>query len=69
MSNPQIDAIRKNLAENPLIPEGASLEQMRTGMDSMGEMLPVPDGVSVTSVDAGGVPSDWVGSSSSNSAT
>ncbi len=60
MSNPQIDAIRKNLAENPLIPEGASLEQMRSGMDAMGEMLPAPDGVSVTAVDAGGVPSDWV---------
>ncbi len=66
MSNPQIDAIRKNLAENPLIPEGASLEQMRSGMDAMGDMLPVPDGVSVTSVDAGGVPSDWVAAAGSD---
>jgi acetyl esterase/lipase len=60
MSNPQIDAIRKNLAENPVVPEGATLEEMREGIDSMGEALPAPPDVTAAAVDAGGVPSDWV---------
>lgn len=60
MSNPQIDAIRKNLAENPVIPEGASLQEMRDGFDSMGEALPASPDVTATAVDASGVASDWV---------
>lgn len=60
MSNPQIDAIRKNLAENPVIREGATLQEMRDGIDSMGDMLPASPDLTVTPVDVDGIASDWV---------
>lgn len=60
MSNPQIEAIRKNMAENPIIAEGASLQEMRDGFDAMGDVLPSSPDITATALDAGGVPSDWV---------
>ena len=60
MPNPQIEAIRKNLAENPVIPEGATLEQMREGFDKMGDSLPATPSTQVSSVDVAGVPAEWV---------
>lgn len=60
MANPQIEAIRKNLADNPVIPEGATLDQMREGFDKMGDALPQTADISSTEVDAGGVRSVWV---------
>ncbi len=60
MPNPQIEAIRKNLAENPVIQEGATLEQMREGIDAMGDALPATPDLVVETVDAGGVSADWV---------
>ncbi len=59
MANPQIEQIRKMLAENPVVAEGASLEEMRTGMDSMGTMFPSLPDVSSEKEDAGGVPAEW----------
>ena len=59
MANAQIEQIRIMLKENPVIPEGASLEQMRSGFDSMGGMFPSLDDVSSIPVDAGGVDSEW----------
>ncbi len=59
MANAQIDQIRTMLKENPLIPEGASLAEMRAGLDSMGAMFPRLDDVSSQTVDAGGVDGEW----------
>jgi phosphinothricin tripeptide acetyl hydrolase len=36
------------------------LEQFRSGYDAMGAMLPLPEGVTVTEVVAGGVPAEWI---------
>lgn len=60
MANPQLDAIRKALIENPILRPDATLEQMRAGMDAMGAMTPSLPGASSTPVDAGGVPAEWV---------
>ncbi len=59
MANAQIDQIRTMLKENPLIPEGASLAEMRVGLDSMGGMFPSLDDVSSQPVDAGGINGEW----------
>lgn len=59
MANAQIDQIRTMLKENPLIPEGASLAEMRAGLDSMGGMFPRLDDVSSKAVDVDGVDGEW----------
>jgi len=59
MANAQIDQIRTMLKENPLIPEGASLAEMRAGLDSMGGMFPRLDDVSSKAVDVNGVDGEW----------
>jgi len=59
MANAQIETIRTMLKENPVVPEGASLNEMRAGLDAMGGMFPSVEGVSSAAVDAGGVPAEW----------
>ena len=59
MANAQIEQIRTMLKENPVVPEGASLEEMRAGIDAMGAMFPSLDDVTATAVDAGGVDAEW----------
>jgi acetyl esterase/lipase len=59
MANAQIEAIRTLLAENPVVAPGASLEDMRKGIDAMGEMAPRLDNVTSEAVDAGGVDAEW----------
>ena len=59
MANPQIEKIRTMLAENPVVPEGASLEQMRAGFDAMGEAFPASPEIQSESVDIGGLPGAW----------
>ena len=59
MPNLQIDAVRKLLKESPVATEGASLADMRKGMDAMANMAPRLREVSSEPVDAGGVPAEW----------
>ena len=59
MPNLQIDAVRKLLRENPVVTEGATLDDMRKGMDAMANMAPRLSNVSSEPVDAGGVPAEW----------
>ena len=59
MANAQIEQIRVMLKENPVVPEGASLQEMRDGLDSMGGMFPSLEGVTAAKVDAGGVDAEW----------
>ncbi len=59
MANAQIEAIRTLLAENPVVAPGASLEDMRKGIDAMGDMAPRLDNVTSKAVDAGGVDAEW----------
>ena len=60
MSNPQITAIRQLLTENPIIQPNATLDQMRAGMDAMGNATPALSEVTTTQVDADGVDAYWV---------
>ena len=59
MPNLQIDAVRKLLKESPVATEGATLADMRKGMDAMANMAPRLKEVSSEPVDAGGVPAEW----------
>ena len=60
MANAQLEQIRVMLKENPVIQEGASLEDMRKGLDAMGAMTPSLDGITTTKVDASGVAAEWI---------
>ena len=59
MANPQIGAIRAMLKENPVVAPDASLEDMRKGIDAMGDAFPRLDNVRSEAVDAGGVDAEW----------
>lgn len=59
MPNVQIDQIRTLLKENPVVVPGAALEDMRKGLDAMGNMAPRLQDVSAEVVDAGGVDAEW----------
>src|SRR5438309_3302577 len=37
-----------------------TLEELRAGMEAMGTVLPAPEGTLVETVDAGGVPAEWI---------
>jgi epsilon-lactone hydrolase len=37
-----------------------TLDELRTGMAAMGQILPVPEGTTVERVDAGGIPAEWI---------
>lgn len=60
MANAQIDAIRTMLADNPIIKPGASLAEMRAGLDAMGKAVPRLADVSASAVTAGGVSAEWL---------
>lgn len=60
MANAQIDAIRTLLVQNPIIKPGASLEDMRKGLDAMGKATPRLTDVSAAIADAGGISGEWL---------
>ncbi len=60
MTIAQLTAIRSMLAANPIIAPGASLADMRKGLDAMGNMVPRLAEVSALAIDAGGVPAEWL---------
>jgi acetyl esterase/lipase len=48
------------LKSAPVAPEGASIQEIRSGFEQMGAMFPVPADVKVEQVTANGVPAEWV---------
>ncbi|MGR8947940.1 MAG: alpha/beta hydrolase [Gammaproteobacteria bacterium] len=60
MTNEQIKAVRTLLAENPVVTPGASLDQMRSGLDAMGKAAKPLANVKTEQVDANGVEAYWV---------
>ena len=67
MANAQLTAIRTMLAENPIVKPGASLADMRKGLDAMGDASPRLADVSASVVDAGGVNAEWITPAGSDS--
>lgn len=59
MALAQLAAIRTLLAENPIVRPGATLADMRKGLDAMANMAPRLPDVSASKVDAGGVAAEW----------
>jgi len=59
MGSGDIKQVRELLASLPDI-GSLSLAELRTTYDQVGQQFPLPDGVSVTMTDAGGVNAEWV---------
>ncbi len=55
MPSTQHDALAEAMAAAPPV-SGGSVEEARAGMEAMTAESPMPDGASVASVEAGGVP-------------
>ena len=58
MPGPEIKVVVDMLRANPPI-AGASVEEMRAGMEAMTAAAPLPEDVAFEPVDAGGVPAEW----------
>ena len=58
MASAELQKVLALLAERPIAEGGASLEDMRAGMEA--GSFPATDAATVTAVDADGVPGEWV---------
>jgi monoterpene epsilon-lactone hydrolase len=58
MASPEFHAVLEQLRAQPIAPEDAGIEEIRAGFEAMAQ--PVPEDVRVESVDANGVPAEWV---------
>ncbi len=56
MSHSEIDGVRAMLAA---MPAGSDIAAMRAGYDAIGGIFPTAVDVTITPVDAGGVPAEW----------
>ena len=56
MPSPQHDAIAEAMKAQASVTAGASIEDSRAGMEAMTADAPLPEGTTVTEIDAGGVP-------------
>jgi len=59
MASEEIKTVRKLLAAFPVMKD-QSIQQLRAQMEGWVGSFPLPEGVSVEAVDAGGVPAEWV---------
>ncbi|MFP6625489.1 MAG: alpha/beta hydrolase [Deltaproteobacteria bacterium] len=59
MPSPEFESVVEMLKAQPLL-AGASFEEMRRGMEVLTSTLPLPEGVEVEAVSAGGVACEWV---------
>jgi acetyl esterase/lipase len=58
MASQEFYAVVEQLRARPIAPEGVGVEEIRAGFESMAQ--PVPEGVQIETVDANGVPAEWV---------
>ncbi len=59
MTVQELDSLIQLLTSRP-VPENPPAAEMRERFEKLADYLPVPAGTTVESVDAGGVPSEWV---------
>ncbi len=59
MASPEHQALVEILRNQPVL-DGATIQDKRAGMETMAAGAPLPEGTTVESVDAGGVPSEWI---------
>ncbi len=57
MASEALETVVGMLRDNPIL--GGSVLEMRAAMAAGGDATPVPEGVTFTAVDAGGVPAEW----------
>lgn len=60
MASPQLDMILQIVRANEALDDGASVEKMRQGMDSVARMFTPPAGTRREEVHAGSVPCEWL---------
>ena len=60
MSSAELDTIIQLLRTEPLAGAG-NIEQMRSNMEAAAALVALPADVTVSQVDAGGVPAEWIG--------
>jgi monoterpene epsilon-lactone hydrolase len=58
MASQEFYALLEQLRARPIAPEDVGFEETRAGFETMAQ--PVPDDIQVESVDANGVPAEWV---------
>lgn len=56
MPSPQHDAIAEAMASQASVADGGNIERARADMEAMTATAPLPEGVQIETVDAGGVP-------------
>src|SRR5512136_1622277 len=59
MSREQLAAVTQMLRERPIVPEGATIQDIRRGMEST-LAFPLAADIRVDPVDAGGVNAEWI---------
>ncbi len=59
MASDELKFVLDLLRSAPPLPEGASVEEMRAGMERMTEAAPLPDDVTYEAADANGVAAEW----------
>jgi acetyl esterase/lipase len=67
MSREQLAAVTQMLRERPVAPEGATIHDIRAGMEA-GFAFPLAADIRVEPVDAGGVRAEWVAASNASPA-
>jgi acetyl esterase/lipase len=60
LASEQLAQLIETLKAAPVAPEGASIQEIRSGFEQMGAMFPLPDDVTLEKVTANGVPAEWV---------
>jgi acetyl esterase/lipase len=60
LASEQLGQLLQMLKSAPVAPEGASIQEIRSGFEQMGAMFTVPSDVTVEKVTANGVPAEWV---------
>ena len=58
MASEQLKTVIELLKASPMV-AGASVEEMRKGMEAMTALTPLPEGTACTAVSADGVPCEW----------
>jgi acetyl esterase/lipase len=59
MPSQELETVLQLLRSRPFL-QGEDFEEMRAGMEASSGILPLPDDVRAESVDAGGVPGEWI---------
>jgi acetyl esterase/lipase len=67
MPSPELQMVLDLLRGAPPVPRAAAWAEQRASLERLTSMVPLPDDVRTTTVDAGGVPAEWVAAADARS--